>query len=147
MIFDAMQVSDVAEVLAIEEQVFPYPWSRGNFLDSIQSGYDCRVLRDAEQCLLGYVLLMYAVDEAHLLNLAVHPAAQGRGHGRLLLDKALALARGKQAQTMFLEVRPSNERAIAVYQRCGFAGVGRRKAYYPAHGNGREDALILSLAL
>jgi ribosomal-protein-alanine N-acetyltransferase len=147
MIFEKMQAADVPDVLAIEEKVFPYPWSRGNFLDSIQSGYDCWVLRDAAQGLLGYVLLMFAVDEAHLLNVAVRPDGQGLGHGRLLIDKALSLARGKQAVTMFLEVRPSNVRALAVYQHYGFAGVGRRKAYYPAKDNGREDALILSLAL
>ncbi|MEN9864913.1 MAG: Ribosomal-protein-S18p-alanine acetyltransferase [Pseudomonadota bacterium] len=147
MNFARMQVDDVAEVLAIEQAVFPWPWSRGNFLDSLASGYEAWVVRDAEQVLLGYLLVMMVLDEAHLLNIALRTDAQGQGHGRLLMDKAVSIARGKEALTIFLEVRPSNTRAIDTYQRYGFNQVGLRKNYYPAANNSREDAVIMSLVL
>jgi [ribosomal protein S18]-alanine N-acetyltransferase len=147
MNFERMQADDVAEVLAIEQSVFPHPWSRGNFLDSLASGYEAWVVRDAAQNMLGYVLLMMILDEAHLLNIALRADAQGQGMGRLLMDKAMSIARGKNALSLFLEVRPSNSRALATYQRYGFDRVGLRKNYYPAANNGREDAVVMRLAL
>lgn len=147
MNFERMQTNDVAEVLAIEQAVFAYPWSRTNFLDSLASGYEAWVVRDANRTLLGYVLLMMILDEAHLLNIALRSESQGQGLGRALMDKALAIARGNEALTMFLEVRPSNLRAMATYERYGFAQIGRRKSYYQAANNTREDAVVMSMAL
>lgn len=142
-----MSADDVGEVLAIEETVFPYPWSRGNFLDSLVSGYDCWVLRDGANGLSGYMLLMMILDEAHLLNIAVRQDCQRQGVGRLLMDQAVEIARNKAAVRLLLEVRPSNVRAIEVYQRYGYAQIGRRKNYYPAPNNAREDAILMSLSL
>ncbi len=142
-----MCADDVGEVLAIEETVFPYPWSRGNFLDSLVSGYDCWVLRDAANSVSGYMLLMLILDEAHLLNIAVRRDWQGQGAGRVLMDQAVSIARSKAAVRLLLEVRPSNIRAIDIYQRYGYAEIGRRKNYYPAPGNSREDAILMSLPL
>ena len=138
-----MTLGDVDAVHALECSVFPHPWSRANFSDSIQAGYDAWLLRDGQDGLAGYFLLMYALDEAHLLDVAVAADRQGTGLGRYLLDTLCARAREMGAESVLLEVRPSNERALAVYKRFGFAEIGRRKGYYPAHEGKREDAIVM----
>jgi ribosomal-protein-alanine N-acetyltransferase len=146
--FAPMRVDDLAEVQAIENEVYPYPWTRGNFLDSLYSGYECWTVRDRSRALLGYYLMMLAVDEAHLLNITVRRDRHGHGLGRLMLDRAAALARERRMESILLEVRPSNVRALAVYERYGFSVIGRRKAYYPAAGSSaREDAIVMRLPL
>ena len=141
----AMRDADLAEVMAIEDAIYSHPWTRGNFADSLIAGYECRTWRmDGE--LLGYFVLMVAAGEAHLLNLSVAPAHQRRGHGATLLREASAIARARGARGIFLEVRPSNAGAQALYTRFGFRKIAVRRGYYPAH-SGREDALVLTLAL
>jgi ribosomal-protein-alanine N-acetyltransferase len=143
-----MVADDVDEVHALECSVFPHPWSRANFVDSLASGYDAWVLREeGGGQLAGYFLLMYALDEAHLLDVAVAGARQGAGVGRLLLDRIAARARAMGMESILLEVRPSNERALQVYQRHGYAEIGRRKGYYPAHEGRREDAIVMRYVL
>jgi ribosomal-protein-alanine N-acetyltransferase len=143
-----MVTDDVDDVYALEKSVFPHPWSRGNFVDSLASGYDAWVLREPDEGpLAGYFLLMYAVDEAHLLDVAVGAARQGRGLGRYLLDRIAARARAKGMGSILLEVRPSNGRALQVYERYGYTQIGRRKGYYPAHEGQREDAIVMRFAL
>ena len=142
-----MTDADVDEVWALECSVFPYPWSRKNFADSVASGYDCWTVRDADGSLAGYYLLMYAVDEAHLLDVAVAAPLQGQGLGRRLMDRISARARAQGMTSILLEVRPSNERALAVYRRYGYGEIGRRKGYYPAGPGGREDAIVMRLEL
>ncbi len=136
---------DVDEMLAIEEGVFPYPWTRGNFVDSIDSGYSawgCRVAGE----LVGYFVLMIAVDEAHLLNIGVLAKRQRMGFGTRLLQCAMSAARQAGASGLLLEVRPSNENALALYRRFGFRQIGLRRDYYPL-ADGREDALVLRCGL
>lgn len=145
--FYRMQPSDISDVLAIENDLYPFPWTRGNFLDSINSGYETWILRDDTQALTGYFLLMPAVDEAHLLNITVHRDLHGRGIGLLLLDKAKAITLERRLHAMLLEVRPSNVRAERIYERYGFSRIGVRKGYYPAPDNQREDAIVMKLAL
>lgn len=142
-----MVVADVDQVHALELSVFPHPWSRANFIDSLASGYDAWVLREQGGALAGYVVVMFAVDEAHLLDVAVAASHQRAGLGRYLLDSATARARQAGMSSMLLEVRPSNERALAVYRAYGFAEIGRRKAYYPAHDGRREDAIVMRKGL
>lgn len=142
-----MTAADVDEVWALERSVFPYPWSRGNFADAVASGYDCWTLRDAGGELAGYYLLMYALDEAHLLDVALAAKLQGQGLGRRLLDEIAARARSRGMTSILLEVRPSNERALEVYRRHGYVHIGRRKGYYPAGAAGREDAIVMRLDL
>lgn len=141
--FAPMQVNDLPEVLVIENDVYPHPWTRGNFLDSLYSGYQAWTLRDEAGALVGYFMLMLAVDEAHLLNISVRRDLHGHGIGRLQLDKVIALAKENGMTSVLLEVRPSNQRALAVYQRYGFSKIGQRKGYYPAGGNTREDAIVM----
>ena len=147
LVYAPMVVGDVDDVFALETSVYPHPWSRGNFLDSLSSGYNSWTLRDDAGALAGYFLLMPIVDEAHLLNVAVAKARQGQGVGLYLLDKVCACARGLSMQSLLLEVRPSNLRALKIYEQYGFTEIGRRKAYYPAHNGQREDAIVMRLAL
>lgn len=142
-----MTEADLDQVLALEQAVYPHPWTRGNFADSLASGYSAWVLRDDEHALVGYFMLMAAVDEAHLLNVAVAAGRQREGIGLYLLDKVAACARGVGAESVLLEVRPSNVRAQKIYLRYGFAEIGRRKAYYPAHNGMREDAIVMRYML
>ncbi|MET3131287.1 ribosomal-protein-alanine N-acetyltransferase [Oxalobacteraceae bacterium GrIS 1.11] len=145
--YEPMLEADIDEVLGLEESVYPHPWSRGNFVDSLASGYHAWVVRDQDGYLLGYFLVMEIVDEAHLLNVAVSAEIQGQGLGRFLLNQAVAYARGLGMESVLLEVRPSNTRALDIYRRYGFAQIGLRKAYYPAAGQQREDAIVMRIAL
>ena len=140
-----MHSSDLAEVLAIEHAIYTHPWTRGNFGDSLQASYECWTWRLGSE-LLGYFVLLVAAGEGHLLNLSVAASRHRAGHGSELLKKALRLARGRGAQHLYLEVRPSNLAAKALYSRFGFRQAAVRPGYYPAH-RGREDALVLTLAL
>ena len=141
--YEPMREADLADVLALEESVYPHPWSIGNFADSLSSNYEAWVLRDQDGYLLGYFLLMAIVDEAHLLNVAVSAEKQGQGLGRFLLNQAVACARGLGMESVLLEVRPSNTRALEIYERYGFKHIGRRKGYYPAANQQREDAIVM----
>jgi len=143
----AMRLQDMEQVMAIEDVIYAHPWTRGNFLDSLRSGYQALLVRDCAQQLLGYFLVMEAIDEAHLLNISVAPTVQGEGLGYLLLELAVNLARKHCLRVMLLEVRVSNLRALQLYQRYGFIEIGRRKNYYPLDPSTREDAIVMHLPL
>jgi len=143
----AMNTAHLDTVMAIEAAAYAFPWSRGNFVDSIAAGYPARVLLDARGAMLGYFVAMAGVDEMHLLNITVAPAVQGRGHARHMLDALMTLCREHAAHELWLEVRESNARARAIYTRLGFAQKGVRKGYYPAPFARREDAVVMSLKL
>jgi ribosomal-protein-alanine N-acetyltransferase len=132
-------------VMAIEAAAYAFPWTRGNFIDSLVAGYPARVLLGPQRQLLGYFIAMPGVDEMHLLNITVAPAEQGRGHARCMIDALIPLCREHAARELWLEVRDSNERARAMYLRLGFTTVGVRKGYYPASFGRREDAVVMSL--
>jgi ribosomal-protein-alanine N-acetyltransferase len=140
-----MRPQDVADVAALERSLYAFPWSQGNFRDSVDAGYDCRVACDGAR-IVGYAILMVALDEAHLLNLAVASQWQRQGIGRAFLDHMLAIAKGRGVQIVYLGVRPSNQSARQLYKRAGFQQIAIRPAYYPAE-HGREDALFLGLTL
>ena len=140
-----MREQELEEVLSIEDAIYTHPWTRGNFVDSLRAGYQCCVLRLGSE-LIGYFVLMVAAGEAHLLNLSIAPSRQRAGHGSLLLKEAADHARSLGARSLFLEVRPSNRGAQALYTRFGFRKIAVRRGYYPAV-EGREDALVLTLQL
>jgi len=143
--FRPMQMADVDAVMAIEPTIFPYPWSRGNFADSLNSGYSCWVA-EQDGKIMGYAVLMIVLDEAHILNISIAAPYQGRGLGRALMAHMVEVARKHQALNMFLEVRPSNIPAIGLYESMGFNEMAIRRNYYPAR-HGREDAVLMGLAL
>jgi ribosomal-protein-alanine N-acetyltransferase len=140
-----MTAADVDAVVAIEDAIYPHPWTRGNFADSLQAGYHCWIV-ECGGAVSGYTVVMVAAGEAHLLNLSVAAPWQRRGMGRELLKFALKLARDYGAGRILLEVRPSNGAAIALYAQAGFAEIAVRRGYYPA-GEGREDAVVLERLL
>ena len=141
-----MREADLPEVMTIEQRAYEFPWTQGVFRDCLLANHPAWVLVESDGTILGYAVLSVAADEAHVLNLCTSPDVQGRGHGRRLLRAILQLARGRGAQRVFLEVRPSNKPAIALYHDEGFNEIGRRPRYYPAR-DGREDALVMALEL
>jgi ribosomal-protein-alanine N-acetyltransferase len=140
-----MRDEDLDAVLAIELRAYPFPWTRGIFQDCLRADYPAWVLQ-RDGAIIGYGMLSIAADEAHVLNVCTAPEQQGQGHGRRLLRALLRLAQGRGAQRVFLEVRPSNTVAIALYHDEGFNEIGRRPRYYPARG-GREDAIVMAKEL
>ena len=140
-----MRERDLDQVMEIERRGYPFPWTRGIFRDCLQAGYPGLVVEQGQQ-MIGYGMVSIAADEAHVLNICIDPACQSRGYGRQLLRALVVLVRDRGAQRVFLEVRPSNTGAIALYQSEGFNEIGRRPRYYPAH-NGREDALVMAMEL
>lgn len=142
MILRDMAEADLDAVLAIEQQVHSHPWTRGNFGDALRAGYECKVYETQQGEMLGYAVMMLAVDEAELLDIAIAAQHQRRGLGLQLLEELLALARRRQMRRMVLEVRASNRPAIDLYRKAGFTDIGLRREYYAAH-TGREDAILM----
>jgi ribosomal-protein-alanine N-acetyltransferase len=141
----AMTPLDVPAVGALERAAYPFPWTDGIFRDCLRVGYLCRVA-EVDGDIAGYGILAMGAGEAHLLNLCVRADLRGLGVGRRMLQLLVERSRQSGAEAVFLEVRPSNPVAIALYQSAGFVAVGRRKGYYQA-ADGREDALVLKLDL
>lgn len=137
----AMTLADIGRVIEIENDIYEFPWTTGNFTDSIQAGYHCRLVLDGD-VIIAYAVVMHGAGEAHVLNLSVRRSVQRRGVGSFLLSDLLTTALALGAQKMLLEVRPSNSAGRALYDKAGFVQLGVRKAYYPT-GGGREDALVL----
>ena len=172
-----MRADTLAQVLHAERAAYDWPWTEANIADSIAAGYQCLTLvgsasnehgdtsaelagthssgmsdgttqkTNSADTLLGYYIAMQGVDEVHLLNLTVAPPYQRQGWARVMLDALALWSRGVGGQWLWLEVRVSNVRAIAVYEQYGFRRVGERKRYYPAGGDLREDAIVMSYKL
>jgi [ribosomal protein S18]-alanine N-acetyltransferase len=140
-----MQPADLKSVATVERAAYQFPWSLGIFRDCLLAGYYCLVL-DVGGSVTGYGIMSIAAGEAHLLNLCVHPNAHNLGYGRQLLNAMLLKADDAGADKVFLEVRPSNAIALRLYRTAGFEQIGMRPAYYQAE-NGREDAVVLAIAL
>ncbi|MGB5339629.1 MAG: ribosomal protein S18-alanine N-acetyltransferase [Gammaproteobacteria bacterium] len=143
--FRPMHPDDLTDVLEIERASYQYPWTRAIFDDCLQAGYSCWICERRGR-IEGYGVVSAAAGESHLLNLCVRSDARHEGIGRKLLNYLIAIARRHDAEVMFLEVRPSNVTARALYKSAGFNELGDRRDYYP-RGNGREDALILARTL
>lgn len=134
---------DLNELLFIEEQAHQYPWSESTLKWCIdQPHIHCFVLHEARE-IIGFAAYEYAIDEATLLNIAIHPFQQGKGAGKQLLQQSLLLL-DDEIQKIFLEVRASNLIAQHLYEKIGFTAFGTRKNYYPTV-TGKEDAQLFSL--
>ncbi len=143
--FRTMGMADLDDVLENEELSYSHPWSRGIFVDCIKSDYICRTFTLHER-IIGHGILSVAIEESHLLNVCIKPACQGKGYGRILVERMLDCARSRNVDSIFLEVRMSNPVAYKLYESLGFNDVGLRKGYYPAV-NGREDAIVMAKEL
>lgn len=142
-----MQARDLDRVQDIESRAYSFPWTRGNFIDSLAAGYLAELLVDGGGEVIGYFVAMVGVDEIHLLNLTVAPAWQRMGHACMLLDVLEQRCREHGVPSLWLEVRSGNGRARHLYQRRGFVEAGVRRNYYPAGHGAREDAVVMSLQL
>jgi ribosomal-protein-alanine N-acetyltransferase len=140
-----MQEHDLDAVVVIEARSYEFPWSLGIFRDCLRGSYGCWVLEHGN-ALIGYGVLSVAAGEAHLLNVCISPEARGVGHGGYLVQRMIDRALAHRAERIYLEVRPSNPQAMALYERLGFNEIGRRPRYYPARG-GREDAIVMAMEL
>ncbi|GAB4119555.1 MAG: ribosomal protein S18-alanine N-acetyltransferase [Sideroxydans sp.] len=145
MILREMTEADFDAVVAIEGEVHQHPWTRGNFSDALHRGYQCKIAEMAQE-MLGYAVMMLAVDEAELLDIAIAAGYQRQGWGRKLLGEMLALAQRHGMRRVVLEVRVSNAAAIGLYRQLGFTDIGLRRDYYAA-GEGREDAILMGCLL
>lgn len=140
-----MREDDIDPVHAIEIRAYEFPWTPGIFRDCLRAAHPSWVLVESD-AVVGYVLMSVAAGEAHILNVCVAPAERGRGLGKRLVRTMLQLARARRVERVFLEVRPSNPGAIALYEAEGFNEIGRRPRYYPAR-SGREDGLVMAMEL
>lgn len=140
-----MRADDLSDVIEVEHSAYTHPWSEGILRDCLRVGYSCWVCELGDE-IVGHAVMSVAVGEAHLLNICVGPAWQGRGLGRRMLRRMLRIAAERNADTMFLEVRASNDCARTLYEAEGFGEIGRRRDYYPGH-RGREDAIVYAKAL
>jgi ribosomal-protein-alanine N-acetyltransferase len=141
-----LAVSDLEAVMDIELRAYTFPWTEGIFRDCIRVGYCCWCY-EVNGVIHGYGVMSVAAGESHILNLSVNPDYQRQGIGTKLLKHFLQLACRHNADTIMLEVRPSNMAALKLYQKLGFNEIGVRRNYYPAEGGQREDALLLALSL
>ena len=140
--FRSMTLDDLEQVMKVELDVYEFPWTERIFSDCIRVGYYCWI-GIQQQTTIGHAVISVVGDESHMLNLSIARAHQCRGYGRQFVEFLVNEAGKHQAQTMLLEVRPSNVVAINCYNSAGFNEIGCRKNYYPAVG-GREDALLLA---
>jgi [ribosomal protein S18]-alanine N-acetyltransferase len=144
--FEPILASDLDLIAMVENEIYPFPWTRGNFQDALSAGYSSWMLVGSRREIVAYSIVMIAIDEAHLLNLSVARGYQRCGHGWRTLEWMAQRAREYGARSMLLEVRPTNQDALRLYSRYGFVRIGTRRGYYPAHG-GREDAIVMRIAL
>lgn len=140
-----MRKADLKAIAAIEQSAYEFPWEPSAFRDCLSVGYCCWVGEKLGQ-VVAYGIVTVGAGESHILNVCIAPAMHGRGYGRKMMEKLMEVAKSHRAEMMILEVRPSNTRAVKLYQDLGFNEIGNRKGYYPAH-KGREDALVMAKML
>lgn len=144
--FVPLAAERIPEVMELERKIYPFPWSGGNFEDALRSGYSGWTLVSQSDTIIAYAIAMLAVEEAHLLNLAVDPPQRRRGYGWRMLDWMARTMHEYGARSLLLEVRPSNADALRLYRQYGFEPIGTRRGYYPAR-RGREDAIVMRVAI
>ena len=137
-----MTPEDIEEVYRIETESFSNPWPRGAFESDVRNRrIYSPVVRDENNCVVAYALLMIFAEEAHLANIAVDPKLRRHGIGTLLMDHLIETAESRDCRAMFLDVRPSNKSAVSMYEeKYDFEILYRRKGYY---SNPPEDALVM----
>jgi [ribosomal protein S18]-alanine N-acetyltransferase len=142
-----LTADDLDNVMRIEQVIYPFPWSRGNFSDSLRAGHDAWRFEDRQGRMIGYSVLMWAPDEVHLLNLSIDQACQGRRLGEQCLRWLADDVHRRGSAALLLEVRPSNLRALRLYERIGMQRIGLRRGYYPYFDGKREDAVVMRAPL
>jgi len=140
-----METEDVETVLTIESRAFTTPWQADTFQSLIgRPSSELWVMEHTVEGIVAYAVLWCILDQGELANIAVRPDHLGQGYASQLLERVLDIARGRDVETIYLEVRASNSRALELYERFGFSQVGVRKMYYDEP---KEDALVLRVEL
>ena len=143
--FRKIKVEDLPEIMAIERQCYEFPWTEEIFKSCFNAG-NLAMFAELEGKAIGYGILSTVLDEASLLNICIAPSEQGKGYAKVLLQFLCEQVRALGADTLFLEVRASNQAALHLYENMGFNQIGTRRNYYPAK-KGREDAWMFALSL
>lgn len=143
--FRPMRKGDLKAIGEIEQVAYEFPWEPSTFKDCLSVGYCCWVGEKMGR-VVAYGIVTVGAGESHVLNVCIDPKMQGRGYGRRMMEKLMEVAKSHRAEMMILEVRPSNTRAVKLYQDLGFNEIGNRKGYYPAK-KGREDATVMARML
>ena len=138
-----MTEDDLETIMEIERQTYPFPWTFGIFHDCMHVGYCCWVY-ELDDDIEAYAVMSVGANEAHILTLVVRESSRGQGLGRMMLQFLKDTAEQHKADTLLLEVRPTNEVALQLYRSFGFNDIGVRPNYYPAE-SGREDAVIMAM--
>lgn len=140
-----MNKEDLEIIVAIEQRVFPFPWSMSDFQKCLDDNHYCYTYTEDRE-IIAYGILYLKQAEGHLVNLCVEPEYQRQGIGSLLLSHLLTLARQDSIISIILEVRPSNFSALCLYQKFGFKEIGIQKDYYFKE-KGFENAVVMALNL
>jgi len=140
MQLEPMRLEDLDEVLYIEQASFPSPWSRNMFLEEMDNRNSRLVVFKMERLVIGYICFWVVLDEAHILNIAVHPEKKHQGVGLIMMAELEALCLKEGLKRIILEVARKNIAARGLYRKCGFRSVGFRKNYYSVT---KDDALIM----
>jgi len=135
-----MDASHVKQVAELERICFSTPWSERSIASEVTNPLSAWLVAVENGIVVGYVGSQSVLGEADMMNVAVSPDYRRRGIARTLVKKLIDLLRDKEVFCLTLEVRASNEGAIALYDALGFVEVGKRPNYYTSP---REDALIL----
>ena len=144
MLIRRMTVEDIPSVVEIEKQCFSLPWSAKSFEDSISREDTVFLVCEDNAAIAGYMGLYLSFDEANVTNVAVSPSFRKKGYGEALVAVAKATAKEAGAESIFLEVRVSNEAAISLYKKQGFEELGIRKKFYE---HPVEDAIIMKVGI
>jgi ribosomal-protein-alanine N-acetyltransferase len=140
-----MEPEDVETVVGIESRAFTTSWQADTFLNLIgRPGSELWVMEHPVAGILAYAVLWCVIDQAELANIAVRSDFRGQGYASRMLERVLQIARDRQVESIYLEVRASNKRAVELYERFGFSRVGVRKTYYDKP---KEDALVMRTLL
>ena len=145
MEFHSVTDEDLDAIIAIENESHIHPWSKSVFRDCLRVSYVCEMLK-SDEAVVVYGVMSVAAGEAHIFNVCVNAEFRRQGFGEEMMQHLIEKAKAKNAETAFLEVRPSNVSSISLYEKLGFEITGKRKDYYPSE-NGREDAVIMSMGL
>jgi ribosomal-protein-alanine N-acetyltransferase len=139
-----MSLDDLDDVMEIEKKSFVSPWTKRFFEEALISPISVNLVMKKDSETLGYIILYSVADEAHILNIAVHPSHRGKGCASSLIQYVLGYFERKGVHEFFLEVREGNMAAIRLYKRFGFEKIGKRKKYYTETN---EDALVMCLSV
>ncbi|MEH8016019.1 ribosomal protein S18-alanine N-acetyltransferase [Rheinheimera muenzenbergensis] len=146
MKIELLSQHDISRLVEIEQHANPYPWQQNAFVSSFADSYFSYKLLDDSGEIQGFYFAQLILEQLELFNICVASDMQGRGYGKVLLQHFLQEGRSRGATEAFLEVRSTNDNAIALYEKCGFSKTGVRQNYY-VQGDSKADAILMALVM